>query len=49
MNIHQVHIFKIAARTLSITKTAKKMRLSQPSVSIQIKDLEDSFNVRLFS
>lgn len=48
MNIHQVHIFNITARTLSITKTAKKMHLSQPSVSIQIKDLEDSLNVRLF-
>jgi len=48
MNIHQVHIFNIAAKTLSITKTAKKMHLSQPSVSIQIKDLEDSLNVRLF-
>ena len=48
MNIHQVHIFNIAAKTLSITKTAKKMRLSQPSVSIQIKDLEDSLNVKLF-
>ena len=45
MNIHQVNIFNIAAKTLSITKTAKKMRLSQPSVSIQIKDLEDSLNV----
>jgi len=48
MNIHQVHIFNIAARTLSITQTAKKMNLSQPSVSIQIKDLEDALNVRLF-
>jgi DNA-binding transcriptional LysR family regulator len=48
MNIHQVRIFNIAARTLSITKTAKKMHLSQPSVSIQIKDLEDALNVRLF-
>jgi LysR family transcriptional regulator, transcriptional activator of the cysJI operon len=48
MNIHQVHIFHIAAKTLSITKTAKKMHLSQPSVSIQIKDLEDALNVRLF-
>lgn len=48
MNIHQVNIFSIAAKTLSITKTAKKMHLSQPSVSIQIKDLEDSLNVKLF-
>ncbi len=48
MNIHQVKIFYMAAQTLSITNTAKKMRLSQPSVSIQIKDLEDSLNVRLF-
>ncbi len=48
MNIHQVKIFYMAAQTLSITNTAKKMRLSQPSVSIQIKDLEESLNVRLF-
>lgn len=48
MNIHQVRIFYMAAQTLSITKTAKKLHLSQPSVSIQIKDLEDSLNVRLF-
>lgn len=48
MNIHQVHIFNIAAKTLSITQTAKKMHLSQPSVSIQIKDLEDALQVRLF-
>jgi DNA-binding transcriptional LysR family regulator len=48
MNIHQIHIFNVAAKTLSITKTAKKMNLSQPSVSIQIKDLEDSLGVRLF-
>jgi DNA-binding transcriptional LysR family regulator len=34
---------------LSITRTAKKMHLSLPSVSIQIKDLKDSLNVRLFS
>lgn len=48
MNIHQVRIFNIAAKTLSITKTARSMNLSQPSVSIQIKDLEDSLGVRLF-
>lgn len=48
MNIHQVKIFYLAAQTLSITQTAKRMHLSQPSVSIQIKDLEDSLNVRLF-
>lgn len=49
MNIHQVNIFNIAARTLSITKTAKQINLSQPSVSIQIKDLECSLNVKLFN
>ncbi|HPC47225.1 MAG TPA: LysR family transcriptional regulator [Deltaproteobacteria bacterium] len=48
MNIHQINIFAIAAKTLSITKTARTMNLSQPSVSIQIKDLEDSLGVRLF-
>lgn len=48
MNIHQVKIFYLAAQTLSITQTAKRMHLSQPSISIQIMDLEDSLNVRLF-
>ncbi|MEN6473806.1 MAG: LysR family transcriptional regulator [Syntrophaceae bacterium] len=48
MNIHQIRIFFLAAQTLSITQTAKKLHLSQPSVSIQIKDLEDALNVRLF-
>lgn len=48
MNLHQVRIFRVVAKTLSITKAAKKIHLSQPSVSIQIKDLEDSLNVRLF-
>ncbi|MEA2102878.1 MAG: LysR family transcriptional regulator [Thermodesulfobacteriota bacterium] len=48
MNIHQVRIFYTAAQVMSITKTAKKMHLSQPSVSIQIKDLEESLGVKLF-
>jgi len=48
MNIHQIRIFHLAAQTLSITQPAKKLHLSQPSVSIQIKDLEDALNVRLF-
>jgi DNA-binding transcriptional LysR family regulator len=48
MNIHQVKIFNAVAQTLSVTQAAKKIHLSQPSVSIQIKDLEDALHVRLF-
>jgi DNA-binding transcriptional LysR family regulator len=48
MNIHQVKIFYVTAQTLSITKTAKQLNLTQPSISIQLKALEDDLNVKLF-
>ncbi|MCD6571053.1 MAG: LysR family transcriptional regulator [Deltaproteobacteria bacterium] len=48
MNVHQIKIFYITAHTLSITEAAKQMHLTQPSISIQLKDLEEDLNVRLF-
>ena len=37
-----------AAKTLSFSKTAKKRCMSQPNVSIQIRQLEDEVGHRLF-
>ena len=48
INLHQLEIFLCAARERSFSKAADKLRISQPSVSIQIKKLEDSLQLRLF-
>lgn len=48
INFHQLEIFLCIARERSFSKAADKLRISQPSVSIQIKNLEDSLQVKLF-
>jgi DNA-binding transcriptional LysR family regulator len=48
INLHQLDIFLCIARERSFSKAAAKLRISQPSVSIQIKNLEDSLEVKLF-
>jgi LysR family transcriptional regulator, low CO2-responsive transcriptional regulator len=48
INLHQLEIFLCIARERSFSKAAEKLRISQPSVSIQIKNLEDSLQVKLF-
>ena len=48
INLHQLKIFLCVARERSFSKAAEKLRISQPSVSIQIKKLEDSLQVKLF-
>jgi DNA-binding transcriptional LysR family regulator len=48
INLHQLEIFLSVARERSFSKAASKLRISQPSVSIQIKKLEDSLEVTLF-
>ena len=48
INLHQLEIFLCIARERSFSKAAVKLRISQPSVSIQIKNLEDSLQVKLF-
>ena len=45
---HNLKIFLAVAQTGSITETAKKMYISQPSVSQSIKTLETELNVKLF-
>ena len=47
-NLHQIEIFLRIARERSFSKAAASLRISQPSVSIQIKNLEEALGVRLF-
>ncbi|NJY62757.1 LysR family transcriptional regulator [Salinimicrobium sp. CDJ15-81-2] len=45
--LHQLKVFLKVSQTLSITKAAGDLHLSQPAVSIQIKNLQDQFEVPL--
>jgi DNA-binding transcriptional LysR family regulator len=49
MNIEKVETFLSAAESLSFSETAKQLHLSQPSVSHQIKTLEQELGVTLFT
>ena len=44
---HQLQVFHKVSETLSVTKAAEELHLSQPAVSIQIKNLQDQFEVPL--
>ena len=50
MNVtfRQLKVFAAVARHLSYTKAARELHLSQPAVSMQIKQLEDSAGINLF-
>lgn len=45
--LHQLKIFLSVHHTKSITKAAEQMHLTQPAVSIQLKKLQDQFEVPL--
>lgn len=48
VNLHQLRIFYTVARLGSFSRAAEELRISQPSVSIQVADLERSLRVDLF-
>jgi DNA-binding transcriptional LysR family regulator len=48
VNLHQLRIFYTVARLGSFSRAAEELRISQPSVSIQVADLERSLGVDLF-
>ena len=48
MGLHQLKIFELVVRHLNITKASAALRISQPSVSQQLKLLEEEFGIRLF-
>ncbi len=47
MNLHQLKIFRAVARLRNFTRASEELHLSQPSVSVQLKQLEDHLEVGL--
>lgn len=45
--LHQLHVFLKITQTKSITKAAEELHLTQPAVSIQLKNLQDQFDIPL--
>jgi DNA-binding transcriptional LysR family regulator len=48
LNLNQLRVFYEAARTGSFTSAAKKLCITQPAVTAQIKTFEDQCNLKLF-
>ena len=48
LNYHHLLYFQVIATEGSIAKAAKKLRLGQPTLSTQLKQLEDSLGQQLF-
>jgi len=48
LTLHQLKVFESVARLLSYTRAAEELFLSQPAVSMQIKQLEDNIGLPLF-
>jgi DNA-binding transcriptional LysR family regulator len=46
--LRQLQVFKCVADELSFTRASEKLHLSQPAVSIQVKQLEESVGLPLF-
>jgi DNA-binding transcriptional LysR family regulator len=44
----RLKVFRVAAEELSFTRAAEKLFLTQPSVTSQVKNLEDELRLRLF-
>jgi DNA-binding transcriptional LysR family regulator len=48
MTLHQLRIFECVARHVNVTKASMALHLSQPSVSQQLRLLEEEFGKRFF-
>jgi len=46
--LNQLRIFLKVAQTLNITRASEELHLSQPAVSIQLKNFQDQFKIPLF-
>lgn len=45
--LHQLHVFLKISQALSITRAAEELNLTQPAVSIQLKNFQDQFDIPL--
>ncbi len=48
LTFRQLEVFEAVARLLSYTQASKELHLSQPAVSMQIKQLEENVGIALF-
>ena len=48
ITLRQLKVFESVARNLSYSGAANELHLTQPAVSMQIKQLEDNINLSLF-
>jgi len=48
MTLHQLEIWIVVAKHQSVTKTADELHIRQPSVSQQIRSLENEFGIELY-
>lgn len=48
MTLRHLEIFKTVCEQMSITKAADELNMTQPAVSIAIKELENFYNTKLF-
>ncbi len=48
LNIHELRIFLMAAETENFSEAGRRLNISQPAVSMQIRSLETTLGVRLF-
>lgn len=44
----RLQVFHTVSKVMSFTKAAETLHMTQPAVTFQVKQLEDSFNTRLF-
>ena len=45
--LNQLQIYIKIVKTMSITKAAEELHLTQPAVSIQLKNFQDQFDIPL--
>ncbi len=48
MTLHQLSIWIIVAKHQSVSKTADELHIRQPTVSQQIRSLENEFGIKLY-
>ncbi|MDT0688799.1 LysR family transcriptional regulator [Salegentibacter sp. F188] len=45
--LHQLKIFLTVSRTLSVTRASKELHMSQPAVSMQLRNFQEQFDIPL--